>query len=482
MKNRTPVVTILGHVDHGKTTLLDTIRNSRITKKEHGGITQKIGGYEIDTKISGYPTSKITFIDTPGHEAFSLLRSRGANVADIAILIIDAKDSLKPQTIESISHIKSAKIPMIIALNKMDMPGANPAKVQKDLLKYEVITELHGGKVPIVEIVATEGKGIPELLEMILLISADQNLQFDPKHEPEAYIIETKKDRRGVVITAVIKEGVLNVRDTIYADKHTAKVRAIINDRGESIQKAQPSLPFELLGFTEAPEVGSVITTTKEKQQQKEDVADVEETLDLQSMYAQKPKGKTLNLIVKADSQGSLDAITGSLEGNEMISIILSAVGAIHKSDIFLAKTTKSIIVGFSVKPDTEVRQSARQEKVVIKTYNIIYELLEELLEVSDLLKEKEESEKSTKGEAKILANFIIDGEKVYGIKMAKGKANLGDHVEAYRNNNLIEKAKLISLKIRAKPVEEVRRGQEAGILLNPQLDLRVGDVIKFII
>lgn len=482
MNKRPPVVAILGHVDHGKTTLLDTIRKSKLTEREHGGITQKIGGYEIDTGIKGYPTSKITFIDTPGHEAFSLLRSRGANVADIAILIIDANDSLMPQTIESISHIKSAGIPMIVALNKMDIAGASAAKVQKDLLKHEVITELHGGNISVVEIVATSGKGVPELLEMILLISSDKNLEFDPAKSPVAYILETKKDRRGVVVSAVIKDGIIRVGDTVFANNLTAKVRSIINDQGISIPQAEPSLPFELLGFSEAPEVGSMIRSSKEEIIPEASKPAENVPLDLQKMYAQKPDSKKLNLIVKADSQGSLDAITGSLKGNDTIEIILSSVGAIHKSDIFLAKTTKSIVVGFAVKPDAEVKQAAKQDKVVIKTYNIIYELLEELLEVSDLLKEKEESEKNIKGEAKILANFIIEGEKVYGIMMNKGKVNLGDNVEAYRNNNLIGKAKLISLKIRAKPTEEVRRGQESGILLNPQLDLRVGDVVKFII
>ncbi len=482
MNNRPPVVAILGHVDHGKTTLLDTIRKSDLTKREHGGITQKIGGYEIDTGYKGYPTSKITFIDTPGHEAFSHLRSRGANVADIAILIIDAHDSLMPQTIESISHIKSAGIPMVVALNKMDVAGANAEKVQKDLLKHEVITELHGGKVPVVQIVATSGKGVPELLETILLISSDINLQYDPAKPPIAYIIETKKDRRGVVISAIIKEALLKVGDAIYADTLPAKIRSIIDDREQQIKEAHPSMPFEILGFSETPEVGALIRNTAVEGKKAAATEISTGPLDIHQLYAHKEEGKKLNLIIKTDSQGSLDAIKGSLAGNENINIVLGGVGAIHKSDIFLAKTTKSIVVGFAVKPDSEVRQIAKQEKVVIKTYEIIYELLEELLEVSDLIKEKEENEKNSKGEAKILANFIIEGEKVYGIQMVKGKVNLGDNIDAYRNNNLIGKAKLISLKIRAKPVEEVRRGQEAGILLNPQLDLRVGDVVKFIV
>ncbi len=482
MKPRSPVVAILGHVDHGKTSLLDYIRKSRIASGEHGGITQRIGAYEVDTGIKGYPISNITFIDTPGHEAFSQLRSRGAQVADIAILIIDAKDSIMPQTEESIHHIKNAKIPFIVALNKTDLPDANPQKVKNDLLKYEIITEDKGGTVSALEISAKTGKGVNELLESILLIAADQNFSYDPQHEPLAYVIETKKDRRGIVASAIIKDGVLRVTDTVYTDSKKTKIKALVNDLGKSVHVATPSLPFELLGFQEMPEVGAAIRTKPAEEITNTQAESQPKTpFNVHDFFEEKVEEKKLALVIKADSHGSLEAITNSLSKNVNVSIILSGVGDIHRSDIFLAKTTKAIAIGFSVHVDNEVKELAKQEKVIIKTYNIIYELLEELQEASDLIREKEEEEKNIKGEVKILANFIIEGEKIFGVSVTKGKINLGDYVELYRNNHMIGKARLVSLKIRAKPVQEVRKGQEAGMVFGPQLDVRVGDVVKFI-
>lgn len=482
MNARPPIVAILGHVDHGKTTLLDFIRKSKVASGEHGGITQRIGAYEVDIGIKGYPTSKITFIDTPGHEAFSQIRSRGAKVADIAVLIIDAKDSLMPQTEESIFHIKSAQIPFIVALNKTDLPDAKPEKVKNDLLKHEIITEDKGGTVPVVEISGKTGHGVPEFLESILLIAADQNLTYDLKNDPVAYIIETKKDRRGIVASAIIKDGVLRVTDDVFIESKKTKIKALINDLGKNVTEAIPSMPFELLGFEEMPEVGTAIKTAVEITE----VAEVEKpktanTADLQAFFEKKIEEKKLALVIKADAHGSLEAIKSSLSKNPKVDLILTTVGDIHRSDIFLAKTTKAIVIGFSVNVNNEIRQLAKQEKVIIKTYNIIYELLDELTEASELLKEKAEEEKSIKGEAKIVANFIIEGEKIYGITVTKGKINLGDHVELYRNNHIIGNTELVSLKNRAKVVDEVRKGQEAGMVFGPQLDVRVGDVIKFI-
>ncbi len=483
LKPRPPIVTILGHVDHGKTTLLDYIRKSRIAEKEYGGITQKIGAYEIKTGIKGYKIDKITFIDTPGHEAFTKLRARGANVADIAILLIDAKDSLMPQTIESIYHIKSAKIPFIVALNKIDLPEANPEKVKNDLMKYEVLVEGKGGKVPVVEISAKTGKGVNDLLEMILLISADLGLTFDDQNSPLGYIIETKKDKRGIVATVVLKDGHLKIGDIVYCQDKKAKIRSMINDLGQALEKVYPSTPFELLGFEEMPTVGDKITNKPQilKKEEKNNYLS-ERKIDFESLLGKPKDEKKLNLIIKADSQGSLEAIDFALKDNKNIEIVLKSVGEITKSDIFLAKTTKAIIIGFSVGLTTEVKELAQQEKIIIKTYNIIYELIEELKEVALMLKEKEEKEKNLKGEAKILATFIIEGEKVYGVKIIKGKISLGDNIEVYRNNKFIGKTKLVSLKIRAKKVNEVKKDQEAGMIFSPTLDISVGDVVKSIL
>lgn len=480
---RPPVVTILGHVDHGKTTLLDYIRKSRIAAKEHGGITQRIGAYEIKTDIKGYENDRITFIDTPGHEAFSKMRSRGAAVADIAILVVDAKDSIMPQTVESIFHIKSAKIPYIVAMNKIDLPDAKPDKVKRDLLKHEVITEEHGGDVIILPISAKTGKGVPELLESILLVASDKGLTFKPENPIKAYIIETNKDKRGVVVSAVIKDGTLKIGDEIHCGEQKVKVRAMINDIGVSIKQATPSTPFQILGFNELPQVGALITKEKtilENIAEKEAETTVEKTMD--ELLQVKKEEKKLSLIIKADSQGSLEAITHALGPNTNIKLILSAVGSIHRSDIFLAKTTKSIVIGFSVPVDNEVKELAKQEKVLIKTYSIIYELLEELNEVSDLMHEKEERDKNLKAEAKVLATFIIENEKVFGCRVTKGKVNIGDKVELYRTDKKIDKSKLVSLKMRAKSVTEVKKDQECGMQFAPELDIKVGDMIKFIL
>jgi len=479
---RSPIVTILGHVDHGKTTLLDTIRKSRLVSKEHGGITQRIGGYEIETGIKGYDIEKITFIDTPGHEAFSKLRSRGANVADIAILIIDASDSIKPQTIESIAHIKSAKIPYVIAINKMDLPGAKPEKVKKDLLKHEVITEDLGGDIVALPIIAIKGEGIHELLEAILLIASDLDLSYDEKGPSKAYIIETKKDQRGMVVSAVIKDGTLHVGDVIYSNQEKIKVRALINDVGKNVKKVAPSTPFEILGFSKLPEVGTLITTeeqvVKELKEKETKQMDVSSMLQLEG----EEKQKKLTVIIKADAQGTLEAILAALADNDNIEVVLSSIGSIHRSDIFLAKTTKSIVIGFAVSVDNEVKQLASQEKVIIKTYNIIYELLDELSEVSELIHEKEEREKNLKAQAKILATFVIENETVFGALITKGKVNIGDKAEIYRKDKLIGNSKLTSLKNRSKIVQEVKKDQECGMQFTPALDIKVGDMIKFIL
>jgi len=478
---RSPIITILGHVDHGKTTLLDYIRKSHVTEKEHGGITQKIGGYEIDTHIKGYPVSRITFIDTPGHEAFSKLRARGANVADIAILIIDAKDSIMPQTIESISHIKSANIPFIVALNKVDLPEANPEKVKNDLLKYEIAVEGKGGNVPIVNISAKKGTGINDLLEMILFIASEMNLKYEVSNPFKGYIIETKKDRNGIMASIIIKEGELKVGDIIYNEGEKIKVKAIFNDLGESLSHASPSTPVEISGFSELPKVGSMLTTEPQAEKIVEKTGVKKAEFNINSLFEKKIDTKKISIIIKTDSQGSLEAISNALSKNENLEIILKAVGDIHKSDIFLAKTTSAIVIGFNIFITNEVKDLAKQEKVIIKTYKIIYELLDELNEVAALLQEKEAKEKSAKGEAKILANFIIEGEKIYGVKVTKGKINLGDQIELYRGINLINKTRLVSLKTRAKTVNEVKKDQEAGMIFSPPIDISMGDMIKSI-
>ncbi len=483
MVARPPVVVILGHVDHGKTTLLDCIRKSHIAEKEYGNITQKIGSYEIKTGLKGYKNDKITFIDTPGHETFAKLRVRGTNIADLAILLIDAKDSVMPQTVESISHISKAEIPFIVAINKIDLPEANPEKVKNDLIKHGVIVEEKGGKIPVINISAKTGKGINELLELILLISTDMNLTYNPNNPPIAYILESKKDKRGMVASVILKDGCLKVGDTIYTEDEKTKIRAIITDQGKIIKKVFPSTPFELLGFKKMPKVGSIIQTQPTQIKNKlETSLTSQRKITPDIILATNHKSKKLSLIFKADSQGSLEAISELLENNDKIEITAKGIGEITKSDVFLAKITKSIIIGFNIDTAAEVKNLANQEKIIIKTYNIIYELEEEVAEVTNLLLEKEKKEKNLKGEAKILATFVIEKERVYGVQITKGKINLGDNIEVYKNDKLIGKTKLVSLKIRAKKVEEVKKGDEAGMIFYPLLDITVGDVVKSIL
>ncbi|PIV62190.1 translation initiation factor IF-2 [Candidatus Roizmanbacteria bacterium CG01_land_8_20_14_3_00_33_9] len=482
---RSPIVAILGHVDHGKTTLLDYLRKSQIAAKEFGGITQKIGGYSVNTGIKDYQTETITFIDTPGHEAFSKLRARGATVADIAILVIDGKDSIMPQTVESIAHIKAANIPFIVTITKSDLPDSNPEKVKRDLLKHDVLTENKGGKVPVVSVSAKTGSGINELLETILLIATDLNLTYDPKNSLQAHIIENKKDRRGIVTSVIVKDGTLKVGDDVYYEDKKTRVKSLINDLGESITQVFPSTPCELLGFEFIPPVGATITGLESASSQTivdQQTLSESSNFSLESILNTKVEEKKLVVVVKTDNQGSLEAINQILANNPRIKVILAAVGAIHQSDIFLAKASKGIVIGFSIKPDKEVVEISKQEKVIIKTYNIIYELVDELTEVAQLLHIKETKEKNLKGEAKVQMTFIIENEKIYGIKMIKGKLNLDDEIEVYRNNHLFGKTKLISLHTRAKKIQEIRKEQEAGMIFSPPLDICVGDVVKCIL
>ncbi|MFN4212584.1 MAG: translation initiation factor IF-2, partial [Microgenomates group bacterium] len=371
----------------------------------------------------------------------------------------------------------------IVAINKVDLPEANPEKVKNDLLKYDVLVEGKGGTIPTVLLSAKTGQGVNELLESILLLASELNLNYSPNNPPKAYIIETKKDKRGIVVSAIIKDGILKVGDDVYADNEKAKIRAIITDQGLMINEVAPSTPFELLGFKQMPEVGVLLQTQPIRKKEDFNITfPSQKKIDTKKLFSSTPKAQKLSLIIKADTLGSLEAITSLLGKNNQIETILKAVGEVNKSDVFLAKTTKSIIIGFAVNLPTEVINLAKQEKVIIKTYNIIYELEEELFEAAKLLQEKQQKEKNLKGEAKVLATFIIEKEHVFGVEVTKGKINLGDEVEIYREGKFIGKTKLVSLKIRAKRVVEVKKSQEAGMIFSPFLDIMVGDVVKSIL
>lgn len=483
MARRSPIVTILGHVDHGKTTLLDYIRHSNITSKEKGGITQKIGAYEIVVEKTEFTINKITFIDTPGHEIFSQLRAKGAMVADIGILLIDGRESIKPQTVESIAHLKSAKIPFIVAINKIDLPDVNPERVKDELLKYEVIVEEKGGKVPAVNISAKTGQGIKDLLETILLMSLELNLEYDENHPSYGYVIEMKKDKRGQVITVILKDGKIKVGDWLYCGKEKFNVRSIIDDKGRVKEILFPSTPAELLGLKNFASIGTKISTSPEEVKGEEDK--VGENTFFSSFniseLLNKKREKKIKIILKADNINSLESIVPLIKKNSYLELVLSSIGEIVKSDVFLAKTTKAIIIGFNISVNQEVKQLAKEEKIPIKLYDIVYELIDDVNEITRLLTEKR-NEKKYKGEAKILAIFNIDDQVICGIKMLKGKANLSDKVEIYRNNQYLGKGELVSIKKRAKAVNEVKKEEEAGMLIASPLDFMIGDVVKFIL
>lgn len=482
--NRPPVVVVLGHVDHGKTTLLDYIRKTKHAQKEIGGITQRIGAYEVDVAITGYVVSKITFIDTPGHEAFSTLRARGAWAADIAVLVVDAKDSVMPQTIEAISHIQSAKIPAIVAINKIDLPGANPQQVKQDLVSHGVMIENMGGDIPVVLISAKKGTGVDDLLETILIVASEKKAVCSPDNPAEGIIIESQKDKQGIGVSVILRDGSVHIGDTVYVGSQNVKIKTLVTSSGAHLKSVSPSTPFLLYGFKTMPEVGSLITSKPQQLPEiihtdAEKKPPMESSASIAALLSQKKADKKLKLIIKTNTQGSLDAIVNNLEKNENVEIALATLGDINKADIFLAKTTQAVVIGFSIDPDKHIVQLAEQEKVVIKTYDLIYELLKELTEVGALIHEKEKKAKQLKGEAKILAQFIIEKERVSGIKVTKGKLALNDELELYRDDRLIGKAKIVSLKTRAKPVKEIKKNEEAGVIFYPQLDFAIEDVIK---
>lgn len=391
LKLRPPVVTIMGHVDHGKTSLLDVIRQTNVTAGEAGGITQHIGAYQVR-----YKDNKITFLDTPGHEAFTAMRLRGAKSTDIAVLVVAADDGVMPQTIEAINHAKSADVPIIVAINKMDKPGANPDHVKQQLSEHGLLPEEWGGDVIMVPVSAKQKQGIDDLLENILLVAEVMELKANPNRKAYGVVIEAQLDKgRGAVCTVLVQKGSLRVGDTVLAGTAYGKVRAMTNERGEKVKVARPSMPVEILGFSEVPQAGEIINgmddnearAIAEKRIAKQRVQELQAThkVTLDDIFNQIQQGelKDLNIIIKADVQGSVEALRQSLEGikNPEVRIVIvhAAVGAINESDIMLASASNAIVMGFNVRPDANVRRAAEQEKVDLRTYRVIYDAINDV-------------------------------------------------------------------------------------------------------
>ncbi|HEY5600920.1 MAG TPA: translation initiation factor IF-2 [Patescibacteria group bacterium] len=468
---RPPIVTVLGHVDHGKTSLLDAIRKTNVAAREHGGITQKIGAYQIEFK-----GKKITFIDTPGHAAFEKMRSRGASVADIAILVIAAEEGLKPQTNEAIKHIKNANIPMIVAINKIDLEGANPAKVKEQLAAGEVLVEGYGGDVPVVEVSAKTGKNLDELLEMINLLSDVSEIKADPQGNLEAVVIESALDKsRGPVATLVVKNGTLKVGDEIYSGAEKSKIRALISDNGKNLQTAEPSVPVEILGFKTVPAVGAIISTSPQVAGQ----ATSKTTSALEVLQERELGKNKLRLIIKADTAGTLEAIEVNLPKDEVM-IIKSQTGEVGVEDVQLAKTTDSKIYAFNVKIPPQVLKLADNEKVALHSFRLIYDLFDQLdKDLENQFNKKIES--MILAEAKVVASFDINGQRIAGCKVIKGEINKGSKVRLTRGKQEIGWAEVSSLKRKASDVSSVSINTECGIGLSPNLDFQVGDKIELV-
>lgn len=492
MQPRPPVVTVMGHVDHGKTSLLDAIRNSRVASQEAGGITQHIGAYTVE--ING---SKIVFLDTPGHEAFTAMRARGAKVTDIAILVVAADDGVMPQTIEAINHAKAANVPIIVAINKIDKPGANPDRVKQELTEYGLIAEDWGGDTICVPVSAHTHEGLDTLLEMILLVAEMQELKANPNRTAKGTIIESKLDKgRGPVATVLVQAGTLSVGDAIIAGSSYGKIRAMVDDKGRKINKIGPSMPVEILGLSEVPNAGEkfyVVADEKtareiadiRKEKQREEMLASTTKVSLQDLFSQIQEGKVkvLNIIVKADVQGSVEAIKQSLEklsNDEVrVKVIHGGVGAITETDVSLASASNAIIIGFNVRPDGMARQVAEKEKVEIKTYRIIYEAIDDITAAMKGMLDPEFKEVVT-ARLQVRQTFKVSSVgTIAGCYVEDGKINRNNSVRVIRNGIIIYEGKLSSLKRFKDDVREVASGYECGLTIERFNDIKEGDIIE---
>lgn len=471
---RVPVVTVMGHVDHGKTTLLDTIRKTNIATQEHGSITQHIGAYQIEVKSKKF----ITFIDTPGHEAFAKMRARGAQVADIAILVVAANDGVLPQTIESIAHIKAAKIPCIVAINKIDLPGILPDKIKKQLTKAGLTLEEYGGETPVVLLSAKTGKGVDKLLDTILLI-ADlfPVLQENAKKVVAAVIESSLSKNKGPIATAIVRSATLQIGQELVCEDQEFRIRALIDFKGNNVNTASAGDPVELLGWKKLPLVGSIIHAKDEVElSPRPQMAISQEVKPIALTIVPKRElaEEKIKIIIKADTAGTLEAISSGLGSN--LEVIGSGVGTISESDILLAKTTGSIVVGFHQALPANVAKLAQSEKVLVKTYNLIYELFKEIEEVAEAIKQGNLVE--ILGEAKIVALFPYDNETVAGVKVISGRIARGDQVKVMRADVELGRSRIKSLREHKKDITRAEQGREAGLILAQKIDFLTGDSI----
>ena len=489
---RAPVVVVMGHVDHGKTSLLDYIRHANVASGEAGGITQHIGAYTVE--INGSP---ITFLDTPGHEAFTSMRARGAMVTDIAILVVAADDGIMPQTIESINHAKAAGIPLVVAINKMDTVGANPERIKQQLTEYDIVPEEWGGDTIVCPISAKTGEGIDNLLENLVILAEVQELKANPNRAAKGAVIEARLDKgRGPIMTVLVQNGTLKLGDIIIAGTAVGRVRTMINDKGVRITEAGPSVPVEISGMSEVPSAGDTFNAVADermarelveerKTQQKNAAFGSSKKVSLEDLFSQIQAGemKTLNIIVKADVQGSAEAVKASLEkitNDEVrVKVIHSGVGAINESDVMLAATSGAIIVGFNVRPDNAARDSAARANVDMRMYRVIYDCINEIeAAMKGMLAPK--FEEVIIGHAEVRETYKVSKVgTVTGCYVLDGKIQRGCSVRVLRDNIVIHEGELASLRRFKDDVKEVASGYECGMQVEKFNDIKVGDVIE---
>ncbi len=492
LKKRPSVVTIMGHVDHGKTSLLDRIRETNVISTEAGGITQQIGAYQVE--VNG---EKITFLDTPGHEAFTSMRARGAQITDIAILVVAADDGVMPQTIEAIDHAKAAEVPVIVAINKIDKPDANPEQIKQELTQYGLISEDWGGDVIMVPVSAKQGIGIEELLEMVLLVAEMQDLRANPDRSAKGKVIESKLDKsRGATATLLVQNGTLRSGDFLIVGSVQGRIRAMFDHRGRAVELAEPSMPVEILGLNDVPEAGDdflVVDNERlakqiaEKRQQEKHEKEISRggMVSLEDLFTQIKDGnvRELNLVLKADTQGSIEAMRQSLANlgtdEVRVNIIRTAVGGIRETDVMLAAASHAIIIGFNVRPDVNAKRLAETESVDIKTYRIIYEAIDDVKNALSGLLAPEIKEVDL-GQAEVRSVFKVPKVgNIAGCYVIDGKIQRNAKVRLLRDGVVIHEGELSSLKRFKDDVKEVATGYECGVGLEKFNDLKEGDVIE---
>ena len=464
LQKKPPVVTIMGHVDHGKTSLLDFIRKTKVAASEHGEITQAIGAYQIEIQ-----NQKITFIDTPGHEAFMKMRQRGAAAADIVVLVVAATDGVMPQTKESIKIIKKVNVPFLLAINKIDLPEASIDKVKTQLTESEVFIEGYGGDIVAVPISAKTGQGIDQLLEMILLTAEMADLKADPEAGFEAVVIESKFDKLiGAVATMIVKNGRIKIGDTVWIGEKSSKLRMLKDSQGKMISEALPGDPVLATGFAEFPPVGSIVSSKMIGEKKSEDISEADKT----AKQEEKPKFK---IILKADVDGSLEAVFNSLPKN--VDVLEKSVGEIKQSDVLLAKTLNAEIFGFNIKPFPNIEKLAQSEKIKIRTYDIIYDLLQDIEKRATKFL-KPENDRKILGRAEICKVFDMKGQKIAGCKTVEGKINKSSPVMIKRGENTLFNTKIVSFKEQKQDINEALAGTEFGAVFGGKLDFQPGDMV----